>query len=136
MQDDPPRRPSTVVHLQGADTRLVADSAMSTWREIDAALSPIIGQRGVAALLGRSLQLTMTTHAWLPQAATEPDTVPALHAALLQQTAVDARAAQAALLQNFRDVLGRLIGASLTDRLLQPVLEPSSSGDAAQDTTP
>src|SRR5687768_5876591 len=132
MQDDPPRRPSTVVHLQGADTRLVADSALSTWRGIEAALSPIIGQRGVAALLGRSLQLTSATHPWLPQA----DTVAAVHAALLQQTAPDARAAQAALLQTFRDVLSRLIGASLSDRLLQPALEHSSSGDAAQDTTP
>lgn len=136
MHDDPLRRPSTVVHLQGAEIRLVADSALSTWRQIEDALSPIVGQGGVAAMFRRGQQLTLATHTWLPTTATDTEPLTALHAALLQQTPADARAAQAALLQNFRDVLSRLIGASLTDRLLQPVLEPSSSGDAAQDTTP
>ena len=136
MQDDPPRRPSTVVHLQGADTRLVADSALSTWQQIEDALSPIVGQHGVAALLKRSLQLTAATHPWLPHSAAAGEHLKALHATLLQQSTSDARAAQAALLQNFHDVLSRLIGASLTDRLLQPVLDPSSICDASQDTTP
>jgi hypothetical protein len=136
MQDDPSRRPSTVVHLQGADTRLVADAALSTWRQIEDTLSPIIGQRGVIALFRRSQHLTSATCAWLPNGASDTQPLTDLHAALSQQAPAEARAAQAALLQNFIDVLSKLIGAALTDRLLQPVLEPSSSGDAAQDTTP
>src|SRR5688500_8982417 len=86
MQDDPSRRPSTVVHLQGADTRLIADSALSTWRQIEATLSPIVGQRGVIALFRRSQQLTLATCAWLPVSAGDTEPLTALHAALSQQT--------------------------------------------------
>jgi hypothetical protein len=90
----------------------------------------------VVALFRRSLQLTSATYTWLPGSAAGSEPLAALHVALLQQTPADALAAQAVLLQTFVDVLGKLIGTSLTDRLLRPVLEPSSSGDAAQDTTP
>ena len=34
----------------GADVRLIAATAVSTWRDIDAALSLVIGRRGFAAL--------------------------------------------------------------------------------------
>ncbi|TXH34301.1 MAG: hypothetical protein E6Q92_13075 [Burkholderiaceae bacterium] len=43
----------------------VADAAVTAWRELDAALSPIIGQRGVAALYQRSLYLTRIDYPWL-----------------------------------------------------------------------
>lgn len=137
MKEDPSRR-LTIVPLssQGADARAVAEAAAATWREIEAALSPIIGGAGVAALFRRSVQLTMARHAWLAQESAESEGFVALQAALAQQGAAEARAAHEALLQNFRNVLSRLIGASLTDRLLQPVLSSSSSGNAAQDTSP
>ena len=43
-------------------------------------------------------------------------------------------AANAALLQNFQDLLTSLIGLSLTERLLSPVWDKPSSGQAEQDT--
>jgi hypothetical protein len=137
MKEDPSRR-ATVVQLspQGADAQAVAEAAASDWRGIEAALSPIIGQGGVAALFRRSRQLAAVQHPWLTKEAAESDGFVALHAALALQSAAEARAAHDALLLNFRNVLARLVGASLTERLLEPVFAPSSSGDAAQDTSP
>jgi hypothetical protein len=40
----------------------------------------------------------------------------------------------AALLQNFHELLVSLIGASLTERLLRPVWDIPPSGDAVQET--
>ena len=48
----------------------------------------------------------------------------------------EAEAAHCALLGNFRDLLTTLIGASLTDRLMRPLLDNTSSGSAVQDTSP
>lgn len=108
----------------GSDASQVAEAAVQTWRAVDAALSPIIGQRGVAALYKRSLVLACTQYPWL--AAVHEDTRPPgdyapLHAALARQPGPAAAAAHAALLQTYRDILGRLIGASLTERLLRSI---------------
>jgi hypothetical protein len=115
----------------------VADATVATWRDIDAALSPIVGKRAVAALYARSLHLTRASHpslADVQDGVLSFDEFASLHAALARQTAPDAAAASAALLQTFTDLLTRLIGAPLTERLLRPVWHNPSSGDAAQDT--
>lgn len=114
----------------------VADTALVIWRDIDAALSPIIGGQGVAALLRRSQYLVRDVHPWL--ASLQHD-VPAarafdaLHAALAAQAAPDSMQGNVALMQVFEDLLASLIGASLCERLLRSVLTPPSSGPAAQD---
>ncbi len=124
---------------EGAEVGRIADLAAVTWRRIDAALAPIIGQRGVAALYKRSLYLARTEHAFLaplPENASSPGDFSALHAALSDQTNANATAANAALLETFSGLLTSLIGASLTERLLRSVWDHSSSGSAAQDTSP
>lgn len=101
------------------------------------ALSPIIGQAGVDALFKRSLYLTRSAHSCLATVMEDkahPDELAALQAVLAQQTRAAAVAANVALLQNFQDLLAFLIGLSLTERLLRPVWDKSSSGQAAQDT--
>ena len=124
---------------QDASVEQIAQAAVATWRDIDAALSPIIGQRGVAALFMRSLHLSRAHYPWLTMAA---ESIPpqndftALQTAVAQQTCADAMAANAALLQNFTDLLANLIGASLTERLLRSVGDHPSSGHAVQETTP
>lgn len=116
-----------------------ASIAVTTWSAMDAALSPIIGQRGFAALYKRSLQLTRVE---FPCLATVQEGVlnlaefSALHAVLAQQPSASAAAASAALLENFYDILTSLIGRPLTDRLLRPICETTSSGRPAQDTPP
>ncbi|MDP3874006.1 MAG: hypothetical protein Q8Q80_15215 [Methyloversatilis sp.] len=94
----------------------------------------------MTALLKRSLYLTRDTHPWLApvcDAAAGQDVLVSLRSALLLQAEAEAEAeaAHGALLGNFRDLLSTLIGASLTERLLRPVLDNTSSGSAAQDTS-
>lgn len=115
----------------------VADATVAAWQAIDAALSPIIGQRGVAALYLRSLHLNRPVHPGLP-AATEGlqssmDTG-ALKSALAQQDAAGAAAAGGAVLQTFHELLTTLIGPSLTERLLRSIWVDFLSASPAQDT--
>lgn len=124
---------------RGADAGQIADTAVSTWLGVSAALSPIIGERGVAALYKRSLYLSRTGYPWLA-AAHEGELPSELYAclreALAQQTSSSAAAANDALLQTFYALLSDLIGGSLTERLLRSVWDNPSSGDAVQDTSP
>ncbi len=137
---------------EGADAKRIADLSVSTWRDVDAALSPIIGQRGVAALYKRSLYLTRAEHPCLAtvyDGELGPGEFDGLHAALSRQTSSEAAAANGALLQVFHDLLARLIGAALTDQLLRSASDHPSSekravgnpalddpGHAVQDTSP
>lgn len=110
------------------ETRRVADAALSRWQGIFAAMAPIIGQRGVGALLKRSLYLNQSEHGCLAAvsfAAGEGVALEALHHALLLQADKAAVAAQGALLQTFVDLLGRLIGLPLTEHLIGSAPPPA-----------
>ncbi|HEV7512322.1 MAG TPA: hypothetical protein VGO27_11535 [Candidatus Acidoferrum sp.] len=58
---------ATRTHLarKDADAPQIAASMVSTWQRVDAALSPIIGYGGVAALYWRSLCHAGQVHPWL-----------------------------------------------------------------------
>lgn len=121
-----------------AAARLAA-AAFSLWSQVDGNLSPIIGQRGVAALFKRSLYLRRKQYPCLSDVYTgelHPGGFAALRTVLAQQTSSTAAAAQDALLLSFDELLTSLIGASLTERLFGFVWDKHSRGDAAQDTTP
>lgn len=99
-----------------------ADAAIAAWRDVDDALAPIIGRRGVAAIYQHSLDLTRANHPWLSAAcaaAAELGGFAPLHQALVQQTPANAAAAQHALLRTFRAQLAGLIGGSLAGQLLR-----------------
>jgi len=141
MLSDAQQIQSTLSRLasEGAPAGRIADKAVSIWRDVDAALSPVIGQRGVAALFKRSLSLTRPAHAWLAavqEGADRPGDFAALKTALSQQTSSDAVAANGELLQKFLDLLTHLIGESLTARLLRSVWDNSSSDGTVQDISP
>jgi hypothetical protein len=112
---------------------------IATWQAIEAALAPIIGSKGVAALYQRSLHLTAKTHPWLA-GALEPAQgaidLAALQSVVAQQSDVDAALGSHVLLQTFQQLLGSLIGAALTERLLRDVLAEASRGAPAQETKP
>lgn len=123
----------------GADASQVADAVDAVWREIDQALHPIVGHRGVVALYNRSLTLAAARHPWLAAGhlgALAAIDASALRAALVQQPPAEAAAGGGALLQSFRDLLSSLIGASLTERLLHPVWAPTTDTATAQDDAP
>lgn len=120
----------------GADVSRIAEMAVAIWRDVGIALSPIIGQAGVDALFKRSIYLTRTTHPCLASVfenQAQPDALAALQCVLAQQPSATAVTANSALLQNFQDLLISLIGLSLTERLLRPVWDQPSSGQAEQD---
>jgi hypothetical protein len=108
----------------GLEARRIADAALAIWGAIDAALSPILGQRGIAALYQRSLHLVRAEHSWLAaahDAESMPQSMGALHRSLSRQSGPNAAAATGALLQAFHDLVTNLIGLSLAERLLRPV---------------
>ncbi len=122
----------------GADAEQVADAIVAIWLDIDQALHPIIGHRGVAALYNRSLHLTAVAYPWL---AIDQPAIPAaadpsgLRSALVQQAAAEAAAGGSALFQTFHELLASLVGASLTDRLLRSVWTRTWGDSPAQDTS-
>lgn len=116
-------------HYQGASTKQVADSALTTWRDIDSHLSPIVGAGGVAALYKRSLYLTSKEYPCLrrPLALFQPAEYSLLYLVLLAQERAEAIAVNSALLHTFSRLLAGLIGAPLTERLLLSILDHPSS---------
>lgn len=114
----------------------IADAASATWRDINVVLSPIIGQKGVVALVKRSLHLQHPHYPVLKAihgSKILPGDFPALHAILIKETNVNAALINDALLNTFYELLTNLIGATLTHQLLHSVLAPPSNGDPAQD---
>ncbi|MTD18030.1 hypothetical protein GIR22_02575 [Pseudomonas sp. CCM 7891] len=106
---------------------------------MDAALTAIIGQQGVAALYRRSLQLCASAH---PRLAGTYDSlqasldVTALNSVLVEQSEADALFFGQVLLTTFYELLTTLIGPLLTARLLRGVWEPSLSDTPSQENSP
>lgn len=124
---------------EGADAARVADHVVAVWQQVEEALTPIIGQRGVAALYKRSLYLVAQEHPWLARLReADPPAVDAaaLRSALAQQDAAAAAAGGGALLQTFHELLASLVGPSLTGRLLAAAWALPTSGPSAQDISP
>ena len=122
-----------------ADAVQIAAAVLAVWREIEAALTPIVGTLGVAALYKRSLHLTSAAHPWLAstrQGMHVNIDLAALEALLLQQHAAAGAAGGGAFLQNFHALLASLVGTSLTERLLRSVWANASTAATAQDTPP
>jgi hypothetical protein len=138
MQSEALRIQSTIADLAAisANAERVADVAASTWREIHAALSPVIGPGGVAALYQRALNLTRTACPCLADVREDPmrpGEFAALQLILSQQGSKQIAAANGALLQTFCDLLTNLIGVSLTERLLRSVRNLAAGGPAVQE---
>lgn len=133
--------PAPLAHRVGRDANAtqIADAVVATWQDIDTALAPILGSRGVAALYKRSLHLCGATHPWLAAlhegVRTSVDLAP-LRSLCARQGGADAVNAANDLFRTFYQLLSSLIGPSLTERLLRSVWSDSSGGPPAQDTSP
>jgi hypothetical protein len=144
MLSDGEERPRTARPLTQrlgttADAAQVADALEGIWREIEGALTPIVGKGGVTALYKRSLHLTASVYPWmlLRQDGVEPSANrTALKLAVARQAPAQALAGGNALLEAFHDLLGSLVGASLTDRLLRSVWAHPAGDTPAQDISP
>ncbi len=120
-----------------ADPAAVARTVVALWLECDAALHPVIGHGGAAALFHRSLSLNAVEHPWMAPGTsvltTSVDLV-ALEAQVQQRPAAEAAAAGEALFRQLYGLLASLVGDSLTERLLRSVWPPTPNAPAAQDT--
>jgi hypothetical protein len=123
----------------GASSSQIAGSVAAACRGIETALAPMIGRRGVAALLGRSLYLTARKHRWI-EGMTEGNQsdidIEGFESSIARQTSANAAAAGQLFLSTFNNLLMNLIGPPLSRRFLRPVWTNSLSGMAAQDPTP
>jgi hypothetical protein len=133
--------PAPLAHhvVKGGDSRQIAAATSALWTDIETALQPIVGRRGVGALFKRTLHLTAARHPWLAPLksdADEPVDLARLTTLIAAQPQSLAREAGNALFQTFSELLATLIGAPLSERLLQTAWSNFSSATPAQDPTP
>lgn len=117
----------------GADSRQIADAIVSTWMEIDAALSPVLGRHAVALLYQRSVHLAGRPHPWLAGICEDGQAAvtEALRQAFARQDSATAAAGGYELLQAFHGMLASLVGVPLAERLLRFVCA-SDDADAPE----
>jgi hypothetical protein len=121
---------------QSTDSKQIARALAETWSEAEAALIPIIGAEGVAALLRRSIFLSSAAHAWfaaLPKSARRVSDFGAVSSLIAEQPAQEALAGSTSLLLQFYNLLTSLIGLSLAERILETAWIGLSRGESAQD---
>jgi hypothetical protein len=109
-----------------ADVSGTADALVATLRDVEAALSPVIGQVGFDALYLRCVHLTGRMYPWLAEAHDQDTERASLDLAVLtpvikRQSVPCAAAGGAALLESIDALLSSLMGRALTDRLLESV---------------
>lgn len=139
---EPGRIAAALAHRAGvgANAAQMADAIVLAWRAIEAALGPVVGKGGVAALYKRSLYLTDPAHPWLAglHEGVQPELdLAALKVLLAQQaSAATAAAGGGAVLDKFHELLATLVGPSLTERLLRAVWEDIFNIPPARDLSP
>ena len=114
----------------------IIELVIASWKEIYRVLRPIIGKGGIDALFHRSIEITAQDYPWLAVASTDAQSamdIDVLHQVLLKEDASHFAGASDILLLHFYYLLTNLIGLSLTDRLLRPVLDPLLNGTAIKD---
>lgn len=115
---------------------LMPRKLVAIWQDIDVAVRPILGHQGVVALYKRSIFLARRAHPWLTElhdrsaAAMNLDE---LREAVAHTDNADALEGSDAMLQTFHELLASLVGSSLTERLLRPVVQNTQSGPSAQE---
>ena len=123
----------------GGGDASIGDAVVKAWTRIDRELAPIVGTSGVAAMYHRSLHLCARRHPLLrsafgpAQRSLDPEP---LRAVLLAEDAATAAQVGAELLLIFDELLARMVGPSLTGRLLQPVWKDISGDPPAEDPLP
>ena len=110
----------TLAHRAGGapDASAVAEVTISTWSQVAALLTPVIGPRGVDVIFRRSLYLTSKDFPWLAFGEEHRDSaalLASLKANLAGRDADDAVEAGYTLLVIFTELLTTLIGEALTE---------------------
>jgi len=114
---------SALAHRAGGalDARAAAEATISTWRQMNSLLAPVIGTQGVDVIFRRALYLTSKTFPWLASGEESGDSAVSLASRLEHRCADDVAEAGCTLLVCFTELLATLIGDALTERVLGPV---------------
>ena len=130
---------ATPLALGSPNSAEIADATVTTWQAASAALVPVIGQLGFAALFVRCVHLSAEQFPWLaisgPAAPGRVD-LEALRTAFARQRSERAADGARALQHHFTDLLTSLVGASLTERLLRSVWVTAARGESAHTGRP
>jgi hypothetical protein len=121
-----------------ADAAAIAQAVVDCWRDVEAALSPIIGQRGVLAIYHRCMHVASATYVWLPRTPADPAApmdLAALQTLFAQQPVAQALACGHEALLGFEHILSSLIGLSLAHRLLRAAWGAPAGGTPTQDAS-
>lgn len=114
---------------QGApDAQTVAQATLDLWNEVASRLTPVIGARGVDALLGRALHLSakhFSSLSVLAKHTDSPNFVGHFKGCFAAHESELAAQASYALMATYTDLLAALIGDSLVERLLGAVWTPA-----------
>ena len=123
---------------EDSDAGATAGEFVRVLEDIRIVLAPILGNRGVAALLQRSLHRAGLQFPWIANSldGPEPLDLAALQLTVAGQDPATSRAAVECVLHSFNALLTSLIGAPLTERLFDSVWTPPPRGDAAQESKP
>jgi hypothetical protein len=104
--------------------RATSEATGNIWRLVEAQLVPVIGAHGLDVLFRHALHQTTSAYPWLAAVVDRGGSagpLPSLMACLAAQPRASATDAAQGLLFNFTEMLSRLVGESLTERLLAPV---------------
>jgi hypothetical protein len=128
MDKNEETRQQLLVRMMASDgerSRSRRDHLLEPWRRIAGHLSPLIGESGFSALLGRASRLVAPQFGWLAGCGSAKTIVALLNGLgdSFDQNADAARAGNAALLDTFTTLLADLIGEALTIRLLQTAVD-------------
>jgi hypothetical protein len=138
VEQDAPRPPSAHIGSTWpvSSAPALAVAVVETWQLIDAELSVVIGHRGVAALLQRSLLRAAVSHPWLalPRLEREATDWAALERALAAQNPAEALAGARHSVDVFCELLASLVGPELTERMLRPVWTHTPGALPAQES--
>ena len=107
--------------LDTNDSPQLCHRSVQLWHAIHEELSPIVGAAGFIALYGRCVDLCAAGHPWLKRAPAGSGAAlcfDTLGAQLAQRDAAGALVVSGALFARFHELLLLLIGASLTDGVL------------------
>jgi hypothetical protein len=120
----------------GERSRARRDYLLEPWRRIVSHLSPLIGESGFTALLGRASRLVAPEFGWLTSCTSAKSVAAQLNGlgdGFDQQDSDAAHAGNAALLDTFTKLLSDLIGEALTIRLLQTAVDGPAEQKNAQE---
>lgn len=118
------------------DVEFIASAAVARWEVIANCLTPVLGQRGVAALYRRALHVAGRNHVCLVNAfeIAEPISFEKLRKVLMEQPPSAAVAATDASIETFHELLNNLIGRALTQQLLGSAWSSLFSGSPTRKT--